>query len=150
VKSVVIDDIDRRILSALVRNGRATFASLGQEVGLSPHGVADRVRRLQHAGVIAGFSALVDRGMLGRGLDAIVDVRLAPATTPEKFEQQVAALPAVREVAFVTGRFDYQVRVACTDADDLDRTVRILRRDAGAAQTETRIVMRSIGHPPVV
>jgi len=148
VRSVVIDETDRRILNALVRNGRATFASLGEEVGLSPHGVADRVRRLQHAGVIAGFTALVDRGTLGRGLDAIIDVRLGLATTPEEFEQQVAALPAVREVAFVTGRFDYQVRVACTDADDLDRTVRILRREAGAAQTETRIVLRSTAPEP--
>jgi len=55
----------------------------------------------------------------------------------------VALLPAVREMAFVTGRFDYQLRVACLDADDLDHTVRAIRGEAGAAGTETRIVMRS-------
>jgi Lrp/AsnC family leucine-responsive transcriptional regulator len=47
---------------------------------------------------------------------------------------------------FVTGRFDYQVRVACKDTDDLDQTVRALRR-SGAAQTETRIAMRSSRSP---
>lgn len=147
MKSVALDDVDRRILNALVRNGRATFASLGEEVGLSPHGVADRVRRLQRDGVIAGFTTLLDRSTLGRRLDAIIDVRLNSSIAPETFEEQVAALPAVREVAFVTGRFDYQVRVACTDADDLDQTVRVLRREAGAAHTETRIVLRSTTAP---
>jgi Lrp/AsnC family leucine-responsive transcriptional regulator len=142
VKSVALDDVDHRIVSALVRNGRATFASLGEEVGLSPHGVADRVRRLQRAGIIVGYTALIDRETLGQRLDAIIDVRLSSSVAPETFEAQVAGLDAVREVAFVTGRFDYQVRVMCADADGLDRIVRVLRRDAGAAQTETRIVMR--------
>jgi Lrp/AsnC family leucine-responsive transcriptional regulator len=142
VKSVALDEVDHRIVNALVRNGRATFASLGEEVGLSPHGVADRVRRLQRAGIIVGYTALIDRETLGQRLDAIIDVRLSSSVAPEAFEARVAALEAVREVAFVTGRFDYQVRVACADADGLDRIVRVLRRDAGAAQTETRIVMR--------
>ena len=142
MKSVALDEVDHRIVSALVRNGRATFASLGEEVGLSPHGVADRVRRLQRAGIIVGYTALIDRETLGRRLDAIIDVRLSSSVAPEAFEARVAALDAVREVAFVTGRFDYQVRVECADADGLDRIVRVLRRDAGAAQTETRIVMR--------
>jgi hypothetical protein len=48
----------------------------------------------------------------------------------------------VRELTFLTGRFDYQLRVACCDPDELDHTVRAIRK-AGAAQTETRIVMRA-------
>jgi hypothetical protein len=69
--------------------------------------------------------------------------RLLPATDPEGFERRVSALSAVRELPFLTDRFDYQLGVACHDADDLDRTVRSIRRDAGGASTETRIVMRS-------
>ncbi len=138
-----MDDVDRRIISILRRNGRASFASIGAEVGLSPHGTADRVRRLERAGAITGYTATIDLGSVGRGLDAFVDVRLLPSTDPDGFERQVAKLPAVRELAFLTGRFDYQLRLACRDADDLDRTVRAIRRDAGAAATETRIVMRS-------
>lgn len=122
-----------------------TFAALGAEVGLSPHGAADRVRRLHSGGVITGFTALVDPARTGRSLAAFIDVRLSAATPPERFEQGVLALDAVREVAFVTGRFDYQLRVACRDADDLDRTVRALRAEHGAAHTETRIVLRDAG-----
>jgi Lrp/AsnC family leucine-responsive transcriptional regulator len=143
VETTSLDTTDFRIISALVRNGRASFASLGEEVGLSPHGAADRVRRLRLAGVITGFTATVDLESVGRALDAFIDVRLMPQTLPEAFERYVSGMPAVQEIAFVTGRFDYHVRVACRNADDLDETVRAIRSQGGAAQTETRIVLRA-------
>jgi Lrp/AsnC family leucine-responsive transcriptional regulator len=142
VDTTGLDDTDFRILNALVANGRVSFASLGEEVGLSPHGAADRVRRLERSGVITGYTTSIALEAVGRALDAFIDVRLMPKTAPEKFEDFCRSLPAVQELAFVTGRFDYHVRVACQNADDLDATVRAIRRDGGAAQTETRIVLR--------
>ncbi|HEX3240275.1 MAG TPA: Lrp/AsnC family transcriptional regulator [Solirubrobacterales bacterium] len=135
-----MDQIDTQILSLLRTNGRASFASIGAQVGLSPHGTADRVRKLEREGVITGYAAKID---LGRSVDALVDVRLLPSTNPDQFERLAAGLPAVTELVFLTGRFDYQLRVACKDAEDLDQTVRTVRRDGGVAATETRIVMRS-------
>lgn len=139
----MVDPTDEQILGILRENGRASFSSIGAAVGLSPHGTADRVRRLEARGVITGYAAEVNLGKLGRSLDAIIDVRLLPSTVPEEFERIVGALPAVRETAFLTGRFDYQLRVACRDSEELNRTVRAIRSEAGAAGTETRIVMRS-------
>jgi len=139
----VSDDIDNRILSLLSTNGRASFASIGAEVGLSPHGTADRVRRLEREGVITGYTARIDPAQTGRALDALIDIRLLPTTDPADFERLVAGLTAVTELTFLTGRFDFQLRVACRDADELNQTIRRIRRDAGAAGTETRIVMRS-------
>ena len=83
---------------------------------------------------------------MGRALDAFIDVRLMPKASPEKFEAFVGSLAAVQELAFVTGRFDYHVRVACENADDLDATVRAIRRESGAAQTETCIVLRATSY----
>ncbi|HEY5331921.1 MAG TPA: Lrp/AsnC family transcriptional regulator [Solirubrobacterales bacterium] len=139
----MIDKIDNTIISILATNGRASFASIGAKVGLSPHGTADRIRRLERDGVITGYAAKIDPAGIGRSLDAFIDVRLLPATDPEDFERLVSRLKSVREMAFLTGRFDYQLRVACRDADDLNETVRSIRREAGAAGTETRIVLRS-------
>ena len=140
--STSLDATDRVILSELIRNGRATYKELGELAGLSPHAVAPRVRRLVEAGIVTGFTALVDFGHVGRGLDALIDLRLLSTARPEAFEQAAGELPSIREVSFVTGRFDYQLRAACVDADDLDHTVRALRQ-AGAAVTETRIVLRT-------
>jgi Lrp/AsnC family transcriptional regulator, leucine-responsive regulatory protein len=142
VLSTTLDATDRTILSELIRNGRATFKELGELAGLSPHAVAPRVRRLLDAGIVTGFTALVDFGHIGRSLDALIDVRLLSTAKPEAFEAAAGELPSIREVSFVTGRFDYQLRAACADADDLDHTVRALRQ-AGAAVTETRIVLRT-------
>lgn len=137
-----MDDIDRVILSQLVRNGRSTYKDLGEHAGLSPHAVAPRVRRLVEIGVIKGFTTTIDHGAVGRGLEALIDVRLLSTAKPEKFEETVAKLPSALELSFVTGRFDYLLRAACIDADDLDSTVRALRA-AGAAVTETRILLRT-------
>jgi Lrp/AsnC family leucine-responsive transcriptional regulator len=145
-----LDPTDVRILNELVTNGRCSFARLGEIVGLSPHGAADRVRRLQAAGVIERFTVVVSLANVGRSLDAYIDVRLAPSADPEPFESFVRTLDAVQEFAFVTGRFDYLIRLACKNADELNDTVRELRRNGGGAHTETRIVLRATTvHKPV-
>ena len=141
--SVVSSEIDDRIISTLVRNGRASFTEIGKDVGLSPHAVAERVRRLETRGAIQGYTARIDPGELGRGLAAYIDVRLMPTTDPDKFERLALGLPATQTIAFVTGRFDYIVHLACRDTADLDETVRQLRSKGGVAATETRIVMRT-------
>lgn len=136
-------DIDDRIIGLLVRNGRASFAQIANEVGLSAHAVAERVRRLEARGAIQGYTARIDQGEVGRSLAAYIDVRLLPTTDPGQFERLALGLPATQTVAFVTGRFDYIVQLACRDTADLDETVRQLRSRGGVAATETRIVMRT-------
>ena len=136
-----LDAIDREILSQLARDARLPFRSLGATVGLSANAAADRVRRLQRDGVIAGFTVLIDPSAAGRRLEALVEVRLARDWDDERFEAAVARLETVLEDVHVTGRTDHQLRVACHDTAELNATVRALRRDCGAAETETRIVL---------
>ena len=138
-----MDATDREILSQLLRNGRVSFRDLGASVGLSANAAADRVRRLRRDGVITGFTATVDLGAAGRGLVALIDVRLAASGTNEAFERATAKLEPVTDAVHVTGRFDYQLRVACRDTAELDRLLRHLKRDGGATETETRVVLRS-------
>ena len=64
-----MDEIDDRILSILATNGRASFAAIGAEVGLSPHGTADRIRRLERDKVITGYSARIDPAGVGRSVN---------------------------------------------------------------------------------
>ena len=138
-----MDAIDREILGELRRDGRISFRDLGAAVGLSANAAADRVRRLRRDGVITGFTATVDEGAAGRGLVALIDVRLAASGTNAEFEAAAAKLEPVTDAVHVTGRFDYQLRVACRDTAELDRVLRHLKRDGGATETETRVVLRS-------
>ena len=138
-----MDAIDSAILKELVRNGRASYRELGAIVGLSANAAADRVRRLRRAGVIAGFTALVDPAAGGRTLQALVGVTLSPGTDSDTFAEGAARLEPVTEVLHLTGAPDYQLRVACRDTAELDALLRTLRLRHGVADTETTIILRS-------
>jgi Lrp/AsnC family transcriptional regulator, leucine-responsive regulatory protein len=141
-----VDAVDSEILRELVRNARISYRDLGAKVGLSANAAAERVRRLRRDGVITGFTATVDAAAGGRRLVALIDVRLAAAGTNEEFEHAVGALEPVTDAVHVTGRFDYQLRVACRDTAELDRLLRHLKREGGVVETETRLVLRSAGY----
>jgi Lrp/AsnC family leucine-responsive transcriptional regulator len=143
VKSTAMDDIDSVILRELVRNGRASYRELGALAGLSAHAAADRVRRLVQSGAITGFTAIVDQTAAGRGLAALIDVRLTRDQTNDGFERDVARLDGVVYAAHVTGAFDYHLQVACRDTIELDTMLRTLKRELGVEHTETRVVLRA-------
>jgi Lrp/AsnC family transcriptional regulator, leucine-responsive regulatory protein len=97
-----LDAIDRGILRALARDARVTMADLGRAVGLSPPSVSERVRRLEEAGVIEGYSAVINPAGLGLPLAAYVRIRPMPgqlATVAELLN----GLPAIVECDRVTG-----------------------------------------------
>jgi Lrp/AsnC family leucine-responsive transcriptional regulator len=81
-----IDAVDRSILTELQADGRVSLAELGRRVGLSAAATGDRVRRLEDAGVITGYRALVDPRALGYALSAIIRVRPAPRQLPKVAE----------------------------------------------------------------
>lgn len=148
VVSEEVGEIDARILDELVRDARLSWRELGERVGLSPTAVADRVRNLRRRGVLRAYRAEVDPGAFGRDLRAVVDVELPPSTAPDEFEARLRQRPEVCFAAYVTGRADYSIIVDCAGAEGLDEFVRWLKRDAGAATTESKIVLRAVGIPP--
>ncbi|MFN9744564.1 MAG: Lrp/AsnC family transcriptional regulator [Betaproteobacteria bacterium] len=114
-----IDAIDQRILQALQANGRATYDELAHAVGLSASAVLRRVKRLEEAGVIAGYVALVDPGRVGLPLTAYISVRLAKTGASrnpiDDFAAAVQTWPEVVECAALTGEMDYLLRVLVRD-----------------------------------
>ena len=138
-----MDAVDGEILRVLRADGRISWRDLGAAVGLSANAAADRVRRLRSAGVITAFAALVDPAAGGRRLEALVGVTLAPGTDSDDFAIAAGRLAPVTEVLHLAGAPDYQLRVACRDTAELDALLRALRLRLGAADTETKIVLRS-------
>src|SRR5213078_1905201 len=137
-----MDVTDREILGELVRNARISYRDLGAAVGLSANAAAERVRRLRRAGVITGFTALVDPAAGGRVLEALVGVTLATGTDSDAFAAAAARLEPVTEVLHLTGAPDYQLRVACRDTAELDLLLRALRLKLGVVDTETTVILR--------
>lgn len=143
-----MDQLDRDILDILRRDARASYRSLGAAVGLSANAAADRVRRLVTTGVIRGFVTVVDEAARpGSQLDLLVDARLRPGVDGSAFEAALVRLPGIVEAVRVTGAWDYQLRVRVPDAAHVDELIRRLKRDAGAEQTQTRLVLRTAVQP---
>ncbi len=137
-----MDATGRRILQELQRNGRISLAELGRRVALSPPAVADRVRRLEQAGVITGYSARIDPTRLGLGVLAFIG--LAPAGvdtgTFARRARSAIDLPEVLECHHVTGEDCYLLKVAVRDVLHLEALV---ERLSDLGQTTTAIVLSS-------
>jgi len=139
-----MDKIDMTILSLLQRDGRASFRDLGIAVNLSANAAAERVRRLQADGVIRSIAATVDPAAFGRTLEAHIDVKLRQGVSAAAFEKAVYGVPQIQSATLMTGSFDYAIRVACRDQDDLVNVTEYLRNTAGAQETYSRVILREI------
>jgi Lrp/AsnC family leucine-responsive transcriptional regulator len=133
------DDVDLRILEALQRDGRATFAELARAVSMSPSAVTERVRRLEDAGVITGYSAVVDPERLG--LDILAFVRLRyPTSNYKPFHDLVASTPEIIEAHHVTGEDCFILKVVARSMRHLEQTT---GRIGGVGAVTTTVVYSS-------
>ncbi len=139
-----MDEFDRKIIGALAANARISFRELGNRIHLSPNATAERVRRLQAAGVIRGFHANFDPGRLGFAVEAYIDVKMQPRTTAQSFEAAIRKIPGVVSAAILTGEFDFRVRVACKDQSDLVRVIETFRMQASVQETSSALICKEI------
>ncbi|WGH79069.1 Lrp/AsnC family transcriptional regulator [Jannaschia ovalis] len=122
----MIDDTDRAILRVVQANASLSAGAVGRAVGLSQPAAWRRMRRLREAGILAGRELALDLEKLGFGVTVFLGVKLAAKgrVSLEDFERAVAAIPEVRRVDHVLGRFDYRLRVTARDLPDFERVLR--------------------------
>jgi DNA-binding Lrp family transcriptional regulator len=113
-----LDEIDLRILTELQRDGRITFQRLSELVGLSPRPCLERVRRLERAHIVVGYTTRVDLRRLVNVVAIIAQVVVKQGRgIRAHFEQYVRGCPAVVECFEVSGTFDYIIKVVCSDLE---------------------------------
>jgi Lrp/AsnC family transcriptional regulator, leucine-responsive regulatory protein len=134
-----LDATDRALLTELQADARVSLAELGRRVGLSAPAVADRLRRLEGSGTIAGYRADVDPAALGYALGAIVRVRPAPRQIA-KVAEAARATPEVVECHCITGEDCFFVKVHVRDVAHLEE---VIDRFTPFGQTTTSIVQSS-------
>ncbi|MBL8509975.1 Lrp/AsnC family transcriptional regulator [Chitinimonas sp. JJ19] len=139
-----MDKLDRDIVDLLRRDARLTFRELAEQVHLSANAVAERVRRMQAQGVLQGFHARVDMAALGLPLEALIDIKMRPDTSAAHFEAVIQTIPGIVEATLLTGAFDYMVRAACADQQDLVRLIEALRERAGVQETYSRLILSQV------
>jgi Lrp/AsnC family leucine-responsive transcriptional regulator len=139
-----LDALDLRILGEMRHDARISWRELGDRVHLAATSVAERVRRMEQAGVVRGYDTRINAAAIGRTVRAIVDVSLVPGDGADGFEERIAARDEVVFASYVTGGADYKVIVECAGAEGLDAFVRWVRADQVVARTESQLILRTI------
>lgn len=142
---IMLDEYEKKILAVLQQNGRASTQELSEAVGLSSSPCWRRVKRLEEDGYILRYAAILDGKKLGLKALAYVHVSLVDhsETSIETFHTFVKASEQVLECASITGEFDYVLKVAATDPEDLEQFImlHILRLGVVRA-TKTNFILR--------
>jgi Lrp/AsnC family leucine-responsive transcriptional regulator len=137
LQNKLLDETSWKLLEALQKDGRASYRELGHQIGLSTPAVSERIRKLEDAGFITGYRAVLDLEKLGRTITAFVRVQ----TTPEKNEPLIAfcrASPAVLEGHYITGQASYLLKIAVTSIGEMEQ---FINKVSHYGTTQTSIVM---------
>jgi DNA-binding Lrp family transcriptional regulator len=136
-----LDDIDARIITALIRDARASYSVIGSEVGLSAPAVKRRVDRLRASGAITGFSARVDPAALGWTTEAYVELFCIGRTTPEEIARAVRRYPEVADACTVTGEADALIHIRAADVRHFEQVMERIGAESFVVRTRSVIVL---------
>jgi Lrp/AsnC family transcriptional regulator, leucine-responsive regulatory protein len=135
-----VEEIDRRIVSLLSRNGRMSFTELARQAGLSVSAVHQRVRRLETDGVITGYVALCNPDIIGLPLTAFVSIKPFDQAAPDDVPDKLKDLGAIEACHSVAGEENYILKVRVGSPRDLEDLLQVIRTLANVS-TRTTVVL---------
>jgi DNA-binding Lrp family transcriptional regulator len=145
---VQIDAVDERIIASLVADARASYAEIGARVSLSAPAVKRRVDRLRAAGVIRGFTAVVDPRAIGWNTEAFVELYCTGRTTPVQIAVATRRHPEVVGAYTVSGEADALVHLRAADIAHLEQALERLRAEPFVTSTRSMIVLSRLVESP--
>jgi len=137
----LIDAVDQQLIDLLRANGRASYAELARQVGLSSPAVTERVAKLEASGVFTGYRAVVDPPKVGLYVTALIGVIESDSVDDVGVEEAMRAMPEVEDCWRVAGSEGYVLKVRVTDIPALEATIGALNRIRGVARTRTTVVL---------
>ena len=143
----LMDKTDRKILQVLQADARASLQEISQAVGLSSTPCWGRIKKMEEAGVIEGYTIRLNAQAIGLGDTVMVQVTLDSHSdnTLEKFGETLASIPEVIEAYLVSGEYDYLLRVAVKDTKDYERLLRErLYKIKGVRHSKSSFVLRTL------
>lgn len=139
-----MDKIDLEILRLLKQNARARASAIGAKVNLSVSAVIERIRRLEEAQTIRAFTVTVDQKQLGLDLTALMEVSLEHPKYFDDFCDMIRANPYIVDCYYLTGEFDFMLKIYTDSSDSLERIHREIKSMKGVQSTKTHFVLKSI------
>jgi DNA-binding Lrp family transcriptional regulator len=136
-----LDDVDQRIIALLQEDARASYAEIGAVVALSAPAVKRRVDRLRSAGVIRGYTAVIDPGAVGWTTEAFVELFCTGRTSPQQLRAAAKRHPSVVGAYTISGEADALVHLRAVDMAELEKALEALRAEPFVTSTRSMIVL---------
>ncbi len=139
-----MDTLDYEILDCLQRNSREKASTISRKINLSVSAVLERIHKMEQNGVIEGYTVITDKKQLGKSMQAVMEVSLEHPKYYEIFAKFISAMPEVASCYYLTGEFDFLLKIFASDSDDLEAIHRRIKGIHGVGNTRTSITLTTL------
>ncbi|MCB7319290.1 Lrp/AsnC family transcriptional regulator [Lacrimispora sp. 210928-DFI.3.58] len=139
-----MDKLDYRILGILKENGRVTASDISKEIHLSVSAVLERIKKMEESGIIKGYTVMVDSKALGNDVTALMEISLEHPRFHDAFTEIIKDHPNIVDCYYLTGDYDFIVKISCASSDDLESIHRTIKSTPGVSATRTHFVLKEI------
>jgi len=139
-----MDTMDYKILKCLMSNARNKASDISKEIHLSVSAVLERIRKMEKNNIIKNYTIIVDQKKLGNDMSALMEVSLEHPKFYETFTTSIKKNPNIVSCYYLTGDFDFILKVFCRSSDHLERIHREIKSLEGVSSTKTHFVLKDV------
>lgn len=146
----MMDAIDKKILKRLQDNARVTISVLSQEISLSMPAISERLKKLESAGVIKQYTAILNPALVDKHLMALIFLSFDNPTNGDSFRSYIEGESDVKECFYITGDYDYALKIVTKSTKTLEKLLTRIKEQDGIIKTETIVVLSTIADRPSI
>lgn len=139
-----MDTLDYKILEMLKNNAREKASDISKEIHLSVSTVIERIKKLESAGIIESYTIVTNEKKIGNDLTALMEISLDHPKYNESFAKRIMEHPNIISCYYLTGEFDYLVKITCKSSEHLECIHKWVKDQEGVRSTRTHFVLRNI------
>jgi len=139
-----MDNTDIRILSCLKGNSRLNASAIGEKINMSVSAVIERIRKMEHAGIIKQYTVVLDTQQIGKYTCAFISVSLEHPKYNEDFSHKVKGHEQIVECHYITGDFDFLLKVITNSTQSLEEVLNDIKSIPGVSLTKTLVVLSTV------
>ena len=136
-----MDLIDIKILEVLQENARVSISDLSKKVNLSLSAVSERLKKLENSKIISKYTVILEPKLMGKDLSVIISIGLESTSDTQSFLDFVQSEPEILECHYITGEYDYMIKVTTTNTHTLEMIMNRIKSFNGIKRTQTNVIL---------
>ena len=136
-----MDLIDIKILEVLQENARVSISDLSKKVNLSLSAVSERLKKLENSKIISKYTVILEPKLMGEDLSVIISIGLESTSDTQSFLDFVQSEPEILECHYITGEYDYMLKVTTTNTHTLEMIMNRIKSFNGIKRTQTNVIL---------